>query len=201
MPFIKSADMTRAEPPPGWKGRFFHSANMTFAIYEIDAGAVPIHEHEHPQEEVRNVVSGEIVMTIDGTEQTLGPGDAAVVPANTAHHARVVRAARAVVVDHPLRLQLPGHATTPDATPPRRLRRSESCSRIRFRGGQTVFRLRSPDLVDGGEVAAPGGPGQQAGPDVKAKQSIVRVWCRHAERFVFSDELLLEGAPRRSVFL
>jgi hypothetical protein len=33
-------------------GRFFHSENMTFAIYEVDADAAPIHEHHHPQEEV-----------------------------------------------------------------------------------------------------------------------------------------------------
>jgi hypothetical protein len=52
MPFIDAGEMTSAEPLPGWAGRFLHSENMTFAIYEVDADAAPIHEHHHPQEEV-----------------------------------------------------------------------------------------------------------------------------------------------------
>lgn len=59
MPFIVADDMASAEPLPGWKGRFFHSENMTFAVYEVDAEAVPIHDHSHPQEEVWNVIDGE----------------------------------------------------------------------------------------------------------------------------------------------
>ena len=102
--------MTAAEPLPGWKGRFFHSASMTFAHYEVAADAAAIHRHQHPQEEVWNVVDGEIAISIDGEERVLGPGDVAVVPANAPHSGRVVKAARAVVVDYPLRLELPGRA-------------------------------------------------------------------------------------------
>jgi len=110
MPFIDAADMTSAEPLPGWKGRFFHSENMTFAIYDVDADATPIHDHRHPQEEVWNVTAGRIAISIDGAEQILGPGDAAVVPANTPHHARALMASTAVIADYPLRLQIPGQA-------------------------------------------------------------------------------------------
>jgi quercetin dioxygenase-like cupin family protein len=110
MPFISAGDMTHAEPLPGWKGRFFHSENMTIATYEVEADAVPIHDHHHPQEEVWNVTAGRIALTIDGNEAVLGPGDAAVVPADRPHHARALTASKAVVVDFPLRLQIPGQA-------------------------------------------------------------------------------------------
>jgi hypothetical protein len=73
MPFVAPAEMTSAEPLPGWKGRFFQSENMTFAIYDVDADAVSVHEHHHPEEEVWNIVAGKIVVSIDGTERILGP--------------------------------------------------------------------------------------------------------------------------------
>jgi quercetin dioxygenase-like cupin family protein len=82
---------------------------MTFAHYDVAADAVALHEHRHPQEEVWQVVEGEIAFSIDGEKRVLGPGDAAVIPANTPHSARVLTAARAVVVDHPVRPGLPGH--------------------------------------------------------------------------------------------
>ena len=110
MPFIDAGDRTSAEPLPGWRGRFFHSENMTFAIYDVDADAAPIHEHHHPHEEVWNVTAGRIAMSIDGTERIPGPGDAAVVPANTPHHARPLTASSAVIADYPLRPEIPGQA-------------------------------------------------------------------------------------------
>lgn len=100
--------MMLAEPLPGWRGRFFHSENVTMASYEIDADAVPIHEHHHPQEEVWIVTSGRLALTIGDAEQVLYAGDAAVVPPDTPHHARALTASTVIIVDHPLRLQIPG---------------------------------------------------------------------------------------------
>ena len=48
--------MVAGEPLPGWSGRFLHSATMTFAHYDIAAGAAPLHEHQHEQEEVWHIV-------------------------------------------------------------------------------------------------------------------------------------------------
>jgi len=81
---------------------------MIFGYWDVAEGAADLHEHDHQQEEVWNVVDGEILLVVDGCERRLGPGDAAVVPPGTRHSARPVGAARAIVVDHPLRLQLPG---------------------------------------------------------------------------------------------
>jgi hypothetical protein len=39
--------MLHGAPLPGWISRFFHSANMTFPHWDIDAGAAGLHEHHH----------------------------------------------------------------------------------------------------------------------------------------------------------
>ena len=108
MPFVDPAEMLAGEPLPGWRGRFVHSENMTFAHYDIAADAAPLHEHHHEQEEVWHVVAGELVVSIAGVERTLGPGGVAIVPPNTPHSVRAVRASRAIVADYPLCPNLPG---------------------------------------------------------------------------------------------
>ena len=60
MPFVDSSELPSGEPKPGWVGRFFSSDRMTFAYYAIAADAAPVHEHQHPQEEVWNVLEGEL---------------------------------------------------------------------------------------------------------------------------------------------
>src|SRR5689334_4560285 len=87
---------------PGWRGRFFDSANMSFAYYDFDEGA-SIHEHFHDQEEVWQIIEGELEITIDGDVVRAGAGQVAIVPSNTRHAVKVVRSGRAYIVDFPLR--------------------------------------------------------------------------------------------------
>jgi quercetin dioxygenase-like cupin family protein len=75
---------------------------MTFAHFEFDAGS-SIHEHFHEQEEVWNVIEGELDLTIAGKTKRMGPGSAAVVPGNTPHSVRALTNGKAIIVDHPLR--------------------------------------------------------------------------------------------------
>lgn len=108
MPVVDRADMIMAEPLPGWSAHFFHSEHMTFSHYDIAAGAHPLHEHHHEQEEVWHVVDGEITLTIDGVEYLLPAGGAAVIPPNAPHSATPGGACRVVIADYPLRPKLPG---------------------------------------------------------------------------------------------
>ncbi|MHB8528283.1 MAG: cupin domain-containing protein [Caulobacteraceae bacterium] len=102
MPFIDTRDLPVVEKLPGWRGRLFHSKNMTFAHWEFDADSL-IHEHLHDQEEVWHVLEGELEVTIDGTARVAGPGHVAIVPTQVRHSVRALSDGRAIVCDHPVR--------------------------------------------------------------------------------------------------
>jgi quercetin dioxygenase-like cupin family protein len=102
MPFVETDGLREVERLPGWRGRYFHSSSMTFAHYDFARGS-SIHEHFHPQEEVWNVVEGELEMTVDGQTQIARPGVVAIVPGNVRHSARALTDGRAIIVDYPLR--------------------------------------------------------------------------------------------------
>jgi mannose-6-phosphate isomerase-like protein (cupin superfamily) len=108
VPFLDAGDMLHGAPLPGWRGSFFHSANMTFALWDIAEGAADLHEHHHEQEEVWNIAEGEVIVIVAGEERRLGPGMAAVVPPNTPHSVKCIGPCRVVVTDFPVRDQLPG---------------------------------------------------------------------------------------------
>ena len=82
---------------------------MTFAQYAFDKGS-SIHEHFHEQEEVWQVIEGELEITIDGTMLVAGPRFVAIIPPNVRHSVRALSNGRAFVVDHLLReiLGVPG---------------------------------------------------------------------------------------------
>jgi len=102
MSFIDTSQLKIVERLPGWRARVFSSASMTFAHYEFDAGA-SIHAHHHPQEEVWNVIEGELEVTVDGEAHVAGPGCVAIVPAGVRHAVRALSDGRAIIVDHPVR--------------------------------------------------------------------------------------------------
>ena len=102
MALIDTSKLPVVERKPGWRGRYFNSAHMTFAHYEFDAGSA-IHEHSHPQEEVWHVLDGELDITMNGITQRAGPGFVGVVPPDTPHSVVAASDGKAIVVDHPLR--------------------------------------------------------------------------------------------------
>ncbi|MGA2136034.1 MAG: cupin domain-containing protein [Bryobacteraceae bacterium] len=107
MPFVDTSTLGVIERLPGWRGRFFHSPSMTFAHYEFTGGA-SIHEHFHPQEEVWEVIEGELEVTVDGVTQIARPGMVAIVPGNVRHSVRALTDGRAIIVDYPIREDVAG---------------------------------------------------------------------------------------------
>jgi quercetin dioxygenase-like cupin family protein len=75
---------------------------MTFAHYDFTRGA-SIHEHFHPQEEVYELIEGELEITIEGAAQIIRPGLVAIVPSNARHSVKALTNGRAIIVDYPLR--------------------------------------------------------------------------------------------------
>lgn len=102
MPFLDTTGLKVVERLPGWKGRFFHTTTMTFADYEFTAGAT-IHEHFHPEEEVYEVITGELEMWVDGVRQIVRSGIVAIVPSNVPHSVRALSDGRVIIIDHPAR--------------------------------------------------------------------------------------------------
>jgi unsaturated pyranuronate lyase len=102
MPMIETSELKVTERLPGWRGRYFHTANMTFAHYEFSKGSL-IHEHFHAQEEVYEVIEGELELTMEGVAQIARAGVVAVVPGNTRHSVRALTDGRAIIVDSPKR--------------------------------------------------------------------------------------------------
>jgi unsaturated pyranuronate lyase len=101
VPFIDTRSLEVVERLPGY-GRYFHSPNMTFAHYDFKRGSC-IHEHFHPQEEVYEVIEGELELTIDGVKQIARLGIVGIVPSNVRHSAKALTDGHAIIVDYPLK--------------------------------------------------------------------------------------------------
>jgi quercetin dioxygenase-like cupin family protein len=102
MPFVDTSRLKVIERRPGWHGRIFHSPSMTFAHYDFARGS-SIHEHFHPQEEVWEVIEGELEITVDGVSKIARPGIVAIVPGNVPHSVKALTDGKAIIVDYPLR--------------------------------------------------------------------------------------------------
>jgi len=105
MPFVDTNTLKVTERLPGWHGRYFHSPNMTFAHYDFERGS-SIHEHFHPQEEVYEVIEGELEVTIDGVTEIARSGKIAIVPPNARHSVQALTDGRAIIVDYPVRPEI-----------------------------------------------------------------------------------------------
>lgn len=102
MSILDLSTIEAREKRPGWRGKIFSSATMTFAHWDFTAGA-EIHSHGHPQEEVWHILEGELEMTIGGETQVVGPGCVAIVAPGTTHAVKALTGGRAIVADHPTR--------------------------------------------------------------------------------------------------
>lgn len=102
MPFLDISSLRVTERLPGWHGRYFHSASMTLAHYDFVRGA-SIHEHFHPQEEVYEVIEGELEVTINGVAEIVRAGRVAIVPPGVPHSVKALTDGRAIIVDCPAR--------------------------------------------------------------------------------------------------
>jgi quercetin dioxygenase-like cupin family protein len=89
MSFIDINQIIEKEPFPGFRGKFFHSATMTIAHWNIKAGSeAPVHSHIH--EQTVDVISGQLEFTLNGETRILGPGQGAIVPSNVLHGAKAI---------------------------------------------------------------------------------------------------------------
>lgn len=108
MPLIDVRSQATGEPLPGWHDRYFASQSMSFAYYDVDAGA-SIHAHWHDEEEVWHIVEGALEITIDGAMAVASEGTAVVVPPNSVHSVKARSNARVIIANHPARERIVRH--------------------------------------------------------------------------------------------
>ncbi len=99
----RGADVTPVEMLPGVERRTLAVTDRLMLVeFRLRAGAeVPLHHHPHDQ--AGYVVSGEVLMIVDGREVRCGPGDAYAIPGGVEHGARCLSDAVLIEVFHPPR--------------------------------------------------------------------------------------------------
>jgi quercetin dioxygenase-like cupin family protein len=104
MPFLNLHELEEKQIAPGFRGRFVHSESMTFAYWDIEAGAV-LPEHSHPHEQVASIIEGELELTVNGEAKVLRPGSVAVaiIPSDATHSGRAITSCRVIDVFYPVR--------------------------------------------------------------------------------------------------
>ncbi len=102
MAFINLTDLTEREIVPGFRARFVHSENMTFAYWTITAGA-SLPNHSHPHEQVANITEGEFELTVDEVPMIMTPGKVAVIPGGVPHRGRAITDCKILDIFYPVR--------------------------------------------------------------------------------------------------
>ena len=102
-PYCMNGKTSKRKPSfPVFVLGFIHSANMTFALWDIDAGA-SLPEHAHPHEQVVYLLEGELSLTVAGINKVMKTGSVAVIPSNARHFGKAVTVCRVLDVFYPLR--------------------------------------------------------------------------------------------------
>jgi quercetin dioxygenase-like cupin family protein len=102
MTFIDYGDLPSREIAPGFSARFVHTNGMTVARVTVRPDA-RLPSHAHPHEQITNVISGELELTVGGDVRVLKPGMVAFIPGGVPHSARAVTACEVLDVFHPVR--------------------------------------------------------------------------------------------------
>ena len=86
---IRIAELKGRELAPGIFMRPAHLEKVMVTFIDLKAGsAVPL--HSHPHEQITVMVSGEMVYTVDGEEQTVVAGDVVLIPSGVRHGVKVI---------------------------------------------------------------------------------------------------------------
>ena len=102
MGFQNLASIPEKEIVPGYRALFVHGDNLSLAYWDVDPGA-ELPEHNHPHEQVANVLEGKFELTVDGETRVLEPGQVAVIPSDIPHSGKAITACRLLDVFHPTR--------------------------------------------------------------------------------------------------
>ena len=89
---------------PGVAADFVHAERVTLAFWSIDAG-IRVPEHSHENEQIVNVLEGDLEFTIDGITEVLNAGCVAVVPSHAVHSGQALTDCRVIDTFQPVQRQ------------------------------------------------------------------------------------------------
>lgn len=107
MGFIELKDLPELEIASGIKAHVVTADTVSVLHVRIDKGAL-LPEHSHYNEQVVNVVEGELELMVEGKKYNLMPGNVMVLEPNVIHSGRAIKACKVVDVFHPIRKDLAG---------------------------------------------------------------------------------------------
>lgn len=103
--FTSFKNCEQKELLPGFLVQLIHTESQTFALFEIEKGAI-LPEHFHINEQVSQVLEGEFELTIDGKTEICKKGDIAIMKPNAVHSGKALTACKILDVFTPVREDL-----------------------------------------------------------------------------------------------
>lgn len=102
MPLVDISTLPVRELFPGLRARLVHSDRVSHSWVDVDPGAT-FPEHQHPHEQIVNVLEGELELIVDGVPHQLTPGVVFVIPPNVKHSGGSKTGARVLDTFAPVR--------------------------------------------------------------------------------------------------
>jgi quercetin dioxygenase-like cupin family protein len=101
--FVQHGPEGYSDSLPGIKMKTLSFGEKTLMTeFLLERGAV-LPEHRHPHEQTGYLVSGKIVLSIEGEEKETLPGDSWCIPSNAGHGAKIIEDSVAIEVFSPRR--------------------------------------------------------------------------------------------------
>lgn len=102
MPLTDLDQVTELTLAPGIRARVVHTGHMSVAHVVLDAGAVlPLHSHHN--EQIVNVIDGELELIVAGETHVLRRGRVVVLPPMVPHSGKTAGGCVVIDVFHPVR--------------------------------------------------------------------------------------------------
>jgi len=95
-------DLPRRKKGEGIHLQTVHSGRMTVAHWSFDPDT-DLPEHSHPHEQIAMLQEGRFVLTVNGEDRELSPGEVVVIPPDVPHCGRAITASRVIDVFSPVR--------------------------------------------------------------------------------------------------
>ncbi len=102
MPLFNLSQIEEKVLYEGYHGKVMHGDRITVAHIRVKANS-PLPEHQHPHEQIMNLIEGEFIFTVDGIEYHMKAGESFVIPSNVPHSAKSVTDCYIVDVFTPIR--------------------------------------------------------------------------------------------------